>query len=253
MTRKGIISFVLVAIVVGIGVAILFGERCDKGKEQKTESPVESTTESAVENIVEKAVEPKKVRVNAKELHKDILRMIAAEKEPICGISQEDAEKELEKRSGNEPEIDSKPVDIKKLPFDIVKLIAKSPATIAGIKPKSAINELVRRYLSIKDSSDVNSAVLLEALQHRGEKKAIENWAKNEDAEAVAAFMKEEADKDPSSIANFAYGLKKLDSDHKLAMSYMERYANHAQGDAFDTPDEEKAFNELIGAVKKLK
>lgn len=226
------------ASVVGIGVAILWGEHCGKG------------TKTALENIID----TKKTKIKAEELHKDILRLIAAEKEPVCGITQEDAEKEMSRRAGNEPESDSKAADVKKLPFDIVKLIAKSPATIAGIKPKAAINELVRRYLSLDltDSDDVNSAVLLEALQHRGEKQAIEDWAKNEDAEAVEAFIKEEADKDPSSIANFAIGLKKLDSDHDIAVTYMDRYANHAHGDSFDNPNEEKSFKELIDAVKNL-
>lgn len=236
MTKKGIISALLVTAVVGIGVAILCGEHCTNKQH-------------------EAAVETQKAKVQASDLHKDILRLIASGKEAVCGISPEEAEKELGERAGNELETDSKPADVKKLPFDIVKLIAKSPATIAGIKPKKATNELVRRYLSIDltDSDDVNSSVLLEALQHRGEKQAIEDWAKNEDAEAVEAFMKEEADKDPSSIANFALGLKKLDSDHNVAMSYMDRFANHSHGDSFDTPDEETAYKTLIEAVKKLK
>lgn len=197
----------------------------------------------------------RKTNVKASDLHKDILRQIASGKDTIAGISPSDAEKELERRSGNEPEMDKKPANVKTLPFEIVKLISKSPASLGGIQPKKAMNELVRRYLSIDltDSDDVDSAVLLEALNHKGEKKAIEEWAKNEDAEAVEAFLKEEADKDPSSIANFAIGLKKLNGERDVAMSYMERYATHAHGDAFDNPDEEKSYKELIEAIKKLK
>lgn len=245
MSKKGILSLVAAIVVIGAGVAIL-------KKEKANTNDAKPVSEAIIEQNVN---EKNKQKVKISELHKDILRQIASGKETICGILPSEAEKELENRAGNDLEIDKKSADVKKLPFEIVKLIARSPATIAGIQPKKATNELVRRYLSIDltDPDDVNSAILLEALQHRGEKKAIEDWAKNEDAEAVEAFLKEEADKDPSSIANFAIGLKKLDNDHDLAMNYMDRYANHAHGDAFDNPDEEKAYKELIDAVKKLK
>ena len=206
-------------------------------------------------NIVTMQQKSKSTNVKAIDLHKDILRQIASGKDTVAGISPLDAEQELERRSGNEPEIDNKPANVKNLPFEIVKLISKSPASLAGIQPKKAMNELVRRYLSIDltDSDDVDSAVLLEALNHRSEKKAIEEWAKNEDAEAVEAFLKEEADKDPSSVANFAIGLRKLNGERDVALSYMERYATHAHGDAFDNPNEGKSYKELIEAVKKLK
>ena len=245
MSKRGILSLVVAVAVLGTGIAIL-------KKEKANTNDAKPASEAIVEINMSKK---NKQKVNASELHKDILRQIASGKETICEISPSDAEKELEKRAGSDLEIDKKPANVKTLPFEIVKLIARSPATLAGIQPQKATNELVRRYLSIDltDPDDVNSAILLEALQHRGEKKAIEDWAKNEDAEAVEAFLKEEADKDPSSIANFALGLKKLDNEHDIAMNYMDRYANHAHGDAFDNPDEEKAYKELIEAVKKLK
>lgn len=236
MTKRGIISFILVSAVVGIGVAILYGEH----KNNNSESV---------------AIESKRNIVHVTDLHKDILRLIISEKETVYKITPQDAEKELENRLGKDLQVDKESANVKLLPFDIVRLIAKSPASIAGIKPKMATNELVRRYLSIDltDSEDVNSSILLEALQHRGEKKAIKDWAINEDAEAVEAFLKEEADKDPSSVANFALGLKKLDSDRDIAMSYMDRYARHVQGDAFDNPNKEAGYRILIEAIKKLK
>ncbi|MBQ7524658.1 MAG: hypothetical protein IJT08_03565 [Alphaproteobacteria bacterium] len=236
MSKLGVVVAILGVLAVCLGIVAMrggcFGDKSNIG-EVRTER----------KNVV------------AGDLHKDILRLIASGKEVVCGISPQDAEKELESRSGNEPELDKKPADAKKLPFDILRLIAKSPATIAGIKPKAATNELVRRYLSIDltDSDDVDSSILLEALQHREEKKAIEDWANNEDAEAVEAFMKEEAERDPSSVANFALGLKKMNEDHATAMTYMDRYANHAHGDAFDNPNEEAAYKKLIEAIKQLK
>lgn len=189
------------------------------------------------------------------EIHSDILRLIVSKNETIFKISPEIALKELEDRSGKDLDINKEPIDVKRLPFDIVRAIAKSPTTIAGITPKAAIKELVKRYLSIDltDSDDVDSSILLEALQHREEQKAIDDWAKNEDAEAVEAFMKEEADRDPSSIANFAYGLKNLEKNHDIAINYMDRYANHTNSDAYDTPNTEKAHKVLIEAIKKLK
>lgn len=245
MAKKGILSLVVAVVVVGAGIAVL--------KKEKMNTHDSKATSEVIVNV--NVNEKNKKKIKASDLHKDILRQIASGTEAICEISPSDAEKELEKRAGTELEMDQKPADVKKLPFEIVKLIARSPATIAGIQPRKATNELVRRYLSIDltDPDDVNSAVLLEALQHRGEKKAIEDWAKNEDAEAVEAFLKEEADKDPSSIANFALGLKKLDNEHEIAMNYMDRYANHAHGDAFDNPDEKKSYKELVDAVKRLK
>ena len=236
MTKRGIISFILVSAVVGIGIAILYGEHQNNKNEPSL-------------------IESKNNVVQITDLHKDILRLIISGKETVYNITPKNAETELENRLGQDVKVDKEPANVKKLPFDIVRLIAKSPATIAGIKPKTAINELVRRYISIDltDSEDVDSSILLEALQHRGEKKALEDWAKNEDAEAVEAFIKEEADKDPSSIANFALGLKKIDNDHDVAITYMDRYANHMQSDSFDNPNEESGYKVLIDAIKKLK
>ena len=235
----------LVGSTVVIGGAIAFYSFRPGGADRVTQE----------DTIVENPVSKDKDSGNPKKLHKDILRQIASGKKTVYGISPDMAEKELESRAGDEPEIDKSSADVKKLPFEIVKFISKSPVSLAGVSPKRAMNELVRRYLSIDltDSDDVNSAILLEALNHRNETKAVEAWAKNEDAEAVEAFLKEEADRDPSSIANFALGLKKLDSERDIGMSYMERYATHAHGDAFDNPDEEKAYKELIEAIKKLK
>lgn len=240
MSNK-VVSFIVAVAVIGIAV-VFWNKRNGDSLTSKTEMTTDISKKVGM-------------KVKPQELHKDILRQIAYGKEPVCGITPEDAERELERRTGNEIEIDKRPSDVKKLPFEIVKLISKSPASLAGIQPKKAMNELVRRYLSIDltDADDVNSSVLLEALNHRGEQKAIDDWAKNEDAEAVEAFLKEEADRDPSSVANFAIGLKKFSSEHDLAMNYMDRFASHTQGDAFDNPDEEKSYKELIEAVKKLK
>lgn len=236
MSNRKILSLILLSAIVVIGGIMFWGAHNEKSGDNAVVD-VEAKTASAVD------------------LHKGILRAIAEGKVSVGGISPEDAEKELQERTGKELAIDAKPAVVQELPFEIVKLIARSPATIAGITPKVAINEIVKRYLSIDliDSDDVSSTVLLEALQHREEKKAIEDWANNEDAEVVEAFMKEEADKDPSSIANFALGLKKIDTDHDLAITYMDRFANHTHADSFDNPNEEAAYKELIEAIKKLK
>ncbi len=226
----------MVLSITGIGITILFSEH------KNNISPMDQANAHKYITKIE-------------EIHSDILRLIITKNEMIYKITPEMALKELENRSGKELEIDKSPADVKRLPFDIVRTIAKSPATIAGITPKAAIQELVKRYLSIDltDSDDVDSSILLEALQHREEQKAIDDWAKNEDAEAVDAFMKEEADRDPSSVANFAYGLKNLEKSHDIALNYMDRYANHAHSDAFDTPNTQKAHKTLIEAIKKLK
>ena len=236
MKKRTMLSWTLVLSIVGIGIAILFGEH------QNNTSQINQVNKH---NYI----------TDIHELHSDILRLIVSKNETIYKITPESALKELEDRAGRNLEIDQVPTDVKKLPFDIVRAIAKSPATIAGITPKAAIRELVKRYLSIDltDSDDVDSSILLEALQHREEQKAIDEWAKNEDAEAVEAFMKEEADRDPSSITNFAYGLKNLEKNHDIALSYMDRYANHAHSDAFDNQNTEKAHKVLIEAIKKLK
>lgn len=235
MKKRVILSWILVLSIVGIGIMILLGEHQN--------------------SVVQKNQIATKYITKISEIHSDILRLIVSKNETIFKITPEMAIKELENRSGKEVDIDKAPVDVKKLPFDIVRAIAKSPATIAGITPKAAIQELVKRYLSIDltDSDDVDSSILLEALQHREEQKAIDDWAKNEDAETVEAFLKEEADRDPSSIANFAYGLKNLEKNHDVAINYMDRYANHVHSDAYDTPNTEKAHKVLIEAIKKLK
>lgn len=242
MSKKGILSSIIIAALVAIGVMIV--------KEDHKKAPTEKSHQTTPK---EASKSEKNVKIG--ELHSDILRLISAGKKTVCGISVKDADSELSNREGSEAEADKKPAKAKDLPFDILSLIVKSPATIAGISPRAAGHELVKRYLSIEivDSEDVNSSVLLEALQHHEENKAIEKWADNEDAEAVEAFMKEQADKDPSSVANFAYGLRHLGDNREEAMTYMDRYAKHAQSDAFDDQNEEKSQKILIDTIKKLK
>lgn len=232
MKKRTLLSSVLLLAVVGIGVTILYQERHT------------SSIRTEQKRITEIG-----------DIHSDILRMIVTKKETIFKITPEMATTELENRAGKVLEFDKKPMDVKALPFDIVKAIAKSPTTIAGITPKMAINEIIKRYSSIdlSDSDDVDSTILLEALQHRGEQKAIDDWAKNEDNEAIEAFMKEEADRDPSSIANFIYGLKNLEKNHDMAVNYMDRYANNIHDDTFDNKDEAKANDILIKAIQDLK
>jgi hypothetical protein len=192
-------------------------------------------------------------RAYASKLHSDILNLIALKTEPVCGISPEEAQKEIEDRDDTS-KTDSLPVEVKELPFGILQLIAKSSTSIAGINPKSAMNEAIRRYISIDltDSDDMNSSILLEALQ-RYEQGNIEKWADNEDNEAIEAFMKEEADREISSVANVIYGLKHLNGDRENAKTYMDRYAEHAHSDAFDTQNEEESYNILAEAIKNLK
>jgi hypothetical protein len=193
-------------------------------------------------------------RIYASKLHSDILNLIATETEPVCGVSPEEAQNEIDNRADNIATVDSTPVDIKELPFGILRLIAKSPASIAGISPKSTMNEIVKRYIGVDltDSDDMNSSILLEALQ-RQEEENIEKWADNEDIEAIEAFMREEADRDTSSVANFIYGLRHINDNRTTAKSYMERYAEHPHGDAFDTQNEEEGANLLVEAIKNLK
>lgn len=245
MSKKGILSSIIIATLVCIGMIIIKGDH----KQPKVEK--------SHNTISEKKLNEKKVEKNIKvgDLHSDILRLISSSKKTVCGISPNDADKELKNRTDVTVDADKKPTEAKDLPFDILSLIVKSPASIAGIKPKIAGHELVKRYLSIDivNSQDVNSSILLEALQHHEENKAIQKWADNEDAEAVEAFMKEEADKDPSSVANFAYGLKHLTDNKEEAITYMDRYAKHVQSDAFDDQDEAKSQKILIDTIKKLK
>ena len=248
MAKKGIIVLVSCVVIVAVAWAYVKIYHTDK-----SQTDVAQTKQ---ENVLEKKdIIKDKHKIYPKELHKDILRQISSLKQEICGVSKEDADKELNRRADLDLDIDKHDADVKTLPFEILKIIAKSPASIAGISPKKAINELVSRYLAIDltDSEDVDSASLLKALHEYGEQKAIDDWAKNEDGEAVEAFLKEEADRDPSSVANFAVGLKKLNSDHEEGLKYMNRFASHPTSDAYDNPDQEKAYKELIEAVKNLK
>ncbi|MDR0942578.1 MAG: hypothetical protein LBM19_03130 [Holosporales bacterium] len=263
MSKKGIIFLVFIAIA-----AIVSYETFTNWNAPKAEREPQDTANGLTEKIVnddgsqeQREIERDETqnagrpKITVSDLHSDILRLIASGQNKVYNISPEEAVKELENRGGEKVQADLNPIDIKYLPFDILRAIAKSPASVANIKPQAAKKEIIRRYLVFDgiDLDGVNSTILLEALQRRQENKAIEDWADNEDAEAVDEFLKEEADNDESSAANFAYGLRRLDKEPKTAATYMERYAAHPHGDAFDNPDEEAANKELIEAIEKLK
>jgi hypothetical protein len=241
----------LAVSVVAVGAAMFFEHQKNATDKAAPDAANMSHFDEAIE-VIEKVAD-ENATINANVLHTDILRAIAAGKETICGVTPEAAKKELnQKLASSTPE---KPAILKELPFDILKIIAKSSVSLAGIKPRLAINEIVRRYLSLKvdDPEGVNSAILLEALHPKAEQEAINKWDDNECAEAMDKFMKEEADRDPSSVANFAYGLKHLSNSPDSAMSYMDRFAENSSKDSFDNESAEESYNVLIDAVKKLK
>ncbi|MDR1234097.1 MAG: hypothetical protein LBJ92_03065 [Holosporales bacterium] len=187
-------------------------------------------------------------------LHSDILRAIVDLKQTVSHISPQDAASELEKRE-TQPQDDSKIInDISKLPNGIVLLITKSPASIAGINPKQAYFELVRRFtgLTPEDVKNPDAKKVLEALQKKKEQKAIDEWAKNEDAEAVADFMKKEADKDSSAISNVVYGFMRRGANEDEYVTYTERYASHPHAGQLGMKREEEYFDKVIKSSKKL-
>jgi hypothetical protein len=237
MRGKKLSFFVVTIFLIG-GVAIYFA---------KHKEGIPDTETNTNGDIVSK-------HVHASKLHSDILNLIATETESVCGVSPVEAQNEIDARAGNAAAADSNITDVKELPFGILRLIAKSPASIAGIGPKSAMNEIVKRYINVDltDSDDMNASILLEALQ-RQEEENINKWADNEDIEAIEAFMREEADRDTSSIANFIYGLRHINDDRISAKTYLERYAEHPHGDAFDTQNEEESYDTLAKTIKNLK
>ncbi|MDR3031393.1 MAG: hypothetical protein LBU35_03350 [Holosporales bacterium] len=233
MTKKGIITPILVLGLIGIGII---------------------TTKHMRENS---NIEHKKI-YNANNLHSEILRLIASSKDKASNISPKDAQIILDFRVGKEVEVDKQVPNIKELPFDIIKLIAKSPTSIANISPRKALNEITRRYLVLETAGEdnIDPTILLDKLRQKQTeqtKDALEKWAENEDAEAVEAFMKEEADREPSDFANFAYGLKHINDKHSEALTYMERFANHAHSDSFDVKNEKESYDALIAAIRNLK
>jgi hypothetical protein len=251
MSRKTIVTVSLATSLAVVGVLMLVGEK--SGKKAKIEEKVEVAApfDKAIATIEKVADENAKISASA--LHSDILRVIAAGTETVCGITPAAAEDELNKKLASSKA--EQPMTLGKLPFDIVKIIAKSPASLANIKPRSAVKEIIKRYLSlnIDDPDGVNSVILLEALQRQAEQEAIDKWADNEDAEAIEKFMREEADRDPSSVANFVYGLKHLASEKDKAMEYMDRFAKNVNQDLFDSESGAEDYKTLVEAVKKLR
>ncbi|MDR0640158.1 MAG: hypothetical protein LBF65_00240 [Holosporales bacterium] len=188
------------------------------------------------------------------ELHADILRAIVEAGQNVSGVDPQDAQAELDRREEQQSDEAKVIVDISALPNGILVLIAESPASIAGIQPKTAYFELVKRVtgLTHEDIDDQDTRKVLEALQKKKEQKAIDKWAANEDAEAVARFMKKEADKDSSSIANAAYGYMRRGEDEDTYVTYTERYANHPHANPLNNKREEEHFDKVIQESKKL-
>jgi hypothetical protein len=199
------------------------------------------------------AVEKQDEKGDVMLLHTDILRKIAEGNEPISGISPETATAELEARGGMPSEADAAPVVPEKLPLGILVMIARSPTSIAGIKPKDAYHEIVNRTvgLTIGDVDQLSEQEMLEALHNYDEKKVIEDWAKNEDGEAVKKFLDEESARSPSAAAGFVKAL--IDKNPELAKTFLDRYAALPQDDHLDSPNENQTYDDVVKAREKMK
>ncbi len=244
MSKKGLLSVALIAAVGGVAFFM---------NSKKTENTQEQTAEPIVKSISEEQSSGTQENVAAS-MHSEILRAIASGDKTVAKISPTDAATELEKRAGEQVAVDSEKIDISKMHFEVLEFIAKSPASIAGIQPKAALEELVIRYVpgSLGGATHVNPTALLGALQNIEESKSVQKWADNEDAEAIGAFLKMIADEDPGSIASMAYALHNWDMNKDISISYLERYAGHAQADAFDNQSDEKTFAQLISATNAI-
>ena len=250
MSKKGVITVLILASLSCIGYVMLKGDSSTKQKKE-----IIDNKEAPATSIIE--ISPTKVELS--KLQSDILKLIADGDKDVSKISPEDAKKELDSRIESESPVDKVKANVKELPFDILRIITKSPVTVAGIKPKQALHEIARRYIAVEmyDSEELGPVAMLFALKNHDEQKAIDKWADNEDAEAVADFMKKEADGDPSSVANFAYGLRNMEAkfggEGEEAKSYMNRYAENANMDDFDNPNIEESYKELIDTITKVK
>ncbi|MDR0695539.1 MAG: hypothetical protein LBF56_02075 [Holosporales bacterium] len=250
MSGKKIVSVVLAVSLIAVGVAMFINRKTETVDRVGGKAVAGGSFDEAIEAIEKVADEHAKI--SPKDVHTDILRVIASETETVCGITPKAAAEEVTRKLSL-PVVE-KPAELKTLPFDLIKIIARSPASLGGISPRQAVKEIIRRYLSlnIDDPDGINSVVLLEALQHRTEQGAVNKWADNEDAEALEKFVKEEADRDPSSVANFVYGLKHLAGEKDKALEYMNRFAKNANDSAFGGELDEQDYKKLIEEAKKL-
>jgi len=244
MSKKGVVVSLIIASLVCIGFVVIKG-KTHKGKIEVT---------SPDKDVVQKLKSPER-KIKPTELHSDILRLIESAEAPVANISKDMAKKELEARAGIKSSADQKASNVATLPFEIVRMIAKSPATIAGVNPKIAVDEIIRRSLLVEDTDlgeGITPSLVLKSYKSQSEQASIDAWAKNEDAEAIEEFMKEQADNDPSSIANLAYGLR-IKGKNPESKTYLDRYVARVGADAFDNPDEKKSHQELAEIIKKLK
>ena len=232
MTKKGIIATVLVAIATGICGIII------KHVPQNPDLEIETVMKTPAREF------------DITKFHSDILELIIASQKKVYNISPEEAKAVLDKRTGEEVEANRIEANVQELPFDIVRLISESPASVAGISPQKAGNEILRRYLALDTAGedDIDSVMLINAINQRKQKEAIDNWQENEENEAIEAFLKEKADKDPSSIAGAAYGVKHFQDDHDKAVEYIKKFDETRSA----TGNKEQSEDQLLEALRNM-
>lgn len=230
MTKKGIIAMILIAIAAGVCGIIIHHtpENPDLELETVMKTPAKD--------------------FDITKFHSDILNLIISSQKKVYNISPEEAKAVLDKRT--EEGAEEPQANVRELPFDIVRLISESPASIAGISPQKAGNEILRRYLSLDTAGedDIDSVMLINAINQRKQKESLEKWQENEENEAIEAFLKEKADKDPSSIAGAAYGVKHVNDDHEKAVEYIKKFDEKRSA----VGNKDQSEDELLKALREM-
>jgi hypothetical protein len=217
MSKKGIISLILLIALAVMGYFIitkyksLEGAKGPRLQNQSVTEPIQKAppAKSVAVPANKGAATPQSSMVSDAEdigsvssLHSDVLRVIAAGKETISGISPLAAQKEIDSRFGN-PAFKELPVILTDFPVGILKLIANSPASIAGINPKTAMAEIDKRT-TIKNPAETLGALQEEEQYEKKESEQVAKWDKNEQAEEVVKGIKDVVNGTPDSVTTTA-------------------------------------------------
>jgi hypothetical protein len=136
-----------------------------------------------------------KANLSPRDIHSDILRLLALSDISVCDIPVDEVNQELKRRETFVAEADLKPADVSTIPLDVLVLIANSATSVAGIKPKEASEEISRRKEDARTddtvSTDGAGQSSLEVIgSSDGEQKAIDKWADNENNEDLEELVR---------------------------------------------------------------
>lgn len=245
MTTSSKVMLLITLAIVGGGIFLFTYQKPDTTPSQETGSTEKKGTD-------------REGKRTASECHSEILELISDGQDSVCGISPDEAKKELDLRKDKVVEIDQITPLLGDLPLGIVVAISNASKNTAGIRPDQARQEILKRYAHINTEGkdlitfkDVLNFIQSFNQRKSSEQKEIDKWADNEDQELISKILKD-AENNPKSFSNIFYALRNFDKLPDEATQYINRYLANVSPEEVN-PEDLDDFNGIVSSLEKIK